>query len=102
MTKPQKHILVCASFRTAGPHRGVCHSKGSLGLLQYLESELSDRGLSGVNVSSTGCLKACDRGPVMVVYPDNVWYGGIESEADVDALIDALASGKTVKERELS
>ena len=39
--------------------------------------ELSDRGLPDVIVSSTGCLKACDNGPVMVVYPENWWFGRV-------------------------
>ena len=94
MKKPEHHILVCGSFRAAGAPQGVCHKKNSLGLLQYLEQELADRGLTGVSVSSTGCLKACDNGPVMIVYPENWWYGRVESEAAVDAIIDALEEGR--------
>jgi (2Fe-2S) ferredoxin len=93
MEKPSKHILVCASFRAGGEPQGVCHKKGSIQLLPYLESELSDRDMEGVTVSVTGCLKACDRGPVMVIHPDNTWYGKIESEQDVDQILDALEAG---------
>lgn len=92
MTKPNKHILVCGSFRASGAPQGVCHKKGAHGLLGYLETELSDRGMSDVSVTLTGCLKACDRGPIMVVYPENVWYGGIEGEEQIDAVLDALES----------
>ncbi len=97
MEKPATHILVCASFRASGAPQGVCHKKGSAGLLPYLEQEISDRGLDGVSVTATGCLKACDRGPVMVVYPGNVWYGGIDSEGAVDAVLDAIESGGVVE-----
>ena len=45
MTKPEKHILVCASFRLGGTPQGVCQKKGSTNLLGYLEGELSDRGM---------------------------------------------------------
>ena len=62
--------------------------------LQYLEQELSDRGLSDVVVSSTGCLKVCEEGPAMVVYPENWWYGRIESESSIDDIIDALEEGR--------
>lgn len=102
MKKPNKHIFVCASFRVSGEPQGVCHKKGSVGLLQYLEQELSDRGLSDVAVSCTGCLKVCDRGPAMIVYPDNIWYGKIENEEAVDAIIDALENGTVAEQYVLS
>jgi len=69
-----------------------------MSLLQYLESELSDRGLNDVAVSTTGCLKVCDRGPAMIVYPENWWYGHIETEASVDAIIDSIESGTPAAE----
>ena len=99
MKKPEKHILVCASFRASGAPQGVCHKKGSVGLLPYLESELADRGLAGVTVTATGCLNVCDRGPIVVVHPDNLWYGGIDSEGAVDEVLDALEKGEAAKGR---
>ncbi|MBI5605394.1 MAG: (2Fe-2S) ferredoxin domain-containing protein [Deltaproteobacteria bacterium] len=94
MKKPKHHIFVCASFRVKGDPQGICHKKNSQGLLQYLEQELSDRGLTEVVVSSTGCLKVCETGPSMVIYPENWWYGKIEGESDIDEIIDALEDGK--------
>jgi (2Fe-2S) ferredoxin len=41
-------------------------------------------------VSSSGCLKACTKGPVMVVYPDGHWVGGVDSHEKIDAILDAL------------
>lgn len=93
MKTPEHHIFVCGSFRANGTPQGVCNKKNSMGLLQYLEQELSDRGMAGVVVSSTGCLKGCDAGPVMVVYPENLWYGHVEDEGAIDEIIDALESG---------
>ena len=94
MEKPKNHIFVCASFRVSGEPQGVCSKKGSTGYLQYLQEGLSDRGLNDAIVSVTGCLKVCDRGPVMVVYPENFWYGRIESEEAIDEVLDALGAGK--------
>ncbi len=93
MEAPTHHILVCCSFRATGEPQGICHKKGSADFLAYIENELVDRGLDNVQVSSTGCLKVCDRGPAMVIYPENIWYGGVESEADIDAILDALEEG---------
>ena len=97
MEKPNKHIFVCASFRAGGEPQGVCNKKGSLGLMQYLQEGLSDRDMNDVAVSMTGCLKVCDLGPALVVYPDNVWYGNIEGESSIDEILDALSEGKTAE-----
>jgi (2Fe-2S) ferredoxin len=97
MQKPSKHIMVCASFRANGTPQGACAKKNSPDLLQYLESELSDRGMTDVMVSMTGCLKVCDRGPAMIVYPEGHWYGKID-EAAIDSILDAMEQGKVAEE----
>ncbi len=97
LQKPKHHIFVCASFRTKGEAQGVCNRKNSTSLIQYLESELVDRGLDDVLVSSTGCLKLCERGPVMMIYPDNYWYGEVDEEA-IDEILDALEEGQPAQE----
>ena len=98
MEKPNKHILVCCSFRASGEPQGVCYKKGSGDWLGYLESEILDRGMDGVMVSATGCLKVCDRGPAMVVYPDNTWYGGMSGEDDLDTILDAMEEGDVAED----
>jgi len=93
MDTPNTHLLVCASFRLSGAPQGACFKKGSGSLLAYLESEIADRGMDGVSVASTGCLKVCEQGPVMVVHPGNTWYGKVETEEDVDQILDAIEAG---------
>lgn len=93
MEKPGKHIFVCASYRVTGAPQGVCHKKGAINLLQYLETEIDDRGMDAA-VSSTGCLKMCEKGPVMIVQPDNIWYGNVANEAAIDEILDAMEEGK--------
>lgn len=92
MEKPKYHIFVCASFRTDGEPKGVCHKKGVIQLLPYLENEISDRGLDA-QVTSTGCMKHCEQGPVMVIYPQGIFYGKVDSEGAVDEILDALEEG---------
>jgi (2Fe-2S) ferredoxin len=95
MEKPEHHIFVCASFRADGEAKGVCHKKNSAALLPYIENEILDRGLDA-QITSTGCMKACDHGPVMVIQPKGLWYGNVESEDAVDEILDALEDGQTV------
>lgn len=94
MEKPDHHILVCASFRGTEA-KGKCIRKKSLQLIPYLEGELADRELNAM-VSSTGCLNLCEEGPIMVIYPQAHWYGGVTSEEAVDEILDSLESGKPV------
>ena len=91
MEKPQHHILVCASFRVAGEAKGACHRKEAVSLLQYLETEIIDRNLDA-RVSSTWCLKQCEHGPVMVIYPEGHWYGEVNEEK-IDEVLDAIGEG---------
>ncbi len=92
MSKPTYHLFLCSSFRKAGVQRGTCHRKGD-GLLQYLEEGVVERGIDAL-VSSTGCVKHCEKGPVLMVYPMGWWYGSVTEDA-VDDILDALEDGNS-------
>lgn len=96
MKKPEFHILVCNSYRVAGDAKGYCNKVGAGDLLQYIVEECNDRGLD-VAVSSTACLNVCSQGPIMVIHPNNYWYGGI-TEDRIDEILDALEEGEAVQE----
>jgi (2Fe-2S) ferredoxin len=92
MKKPTYHILVCNSYRIAGDSQGACNRKGAAQFIQYIMEGAADRGLD-VAVSSTACLNVCAQGPVMVVHPNNYWYGGITEDA-IDEILDALENNE--------
>ncbi len=96
MQKPDYHFLVCASFRGTEA-KGKCIKKESLQLIPHLEEELADRGLNAM-VSSTGCLKLCEEGPVMIVYPQGHWYRGVTSTDVVDEILDAIEENRVAEE----
>ncbi len=96
MDKPEHHIFVCASFRAGGDSKGTCNKKGSLNFLPYIENEILDRGMDAA-ITSTGCMKACDFGPVMVIYPEGLWYCNVMSEGIIDEILDALENGKVAE-----
>ena len=96
MNTPEFHILVCNSFRTDGPPKGVCNKKNASSLLQYLEQEIAERGIDAL-VSSAGCLKQCDNGPVIVVHPGNHWYGKVDEEK-LDDILDAMENGTVAED----
>ena len=95
MQKPTYHFFVCNSFRMKGEPQGACNKKGAPSLLEHLSTEILDRGLDA-QVSSCGCLKVCDRGPAMIVYPEGWWYGDM-TEAKIDEVLDALEEDRPVE-----
>ena len=93
MERPDHHILICSSSRMIGEPRGGCLRKNAPDLVQYIETEIADRGMEGVLVTNTGCMKLCDDGPILVVYPEGHWYGNVD-EAAVATILDALEEGE--------
>jgi (2Fe-2S) ferredoxin len=93
MKKPDYLILFCNSYRVAGDAQGACNKKGASSLLQYTSEACSDRGIDAT-VTTTACLNVCQQGPVMVIQPANLWYGGVAGEEEIDEILDALEEGK--------
>jgi (2Fe-2S) ferredoxin len=95
MKKPQYHFFLCNSFRMNGEAQGSCNRKGASDLLQYLQNEITDRGLDAI-VSTTSCLNVCEKGPILVIYPKEWWYFEL-TEEKVDAILDALEQDQPVE-----
>ncbi len=54
-------------------------------------------GLEGVRINSAGCLDRCELGPVLVVYPEEIWYR-CRTRDDIDAVLtEHLQGGNPVK-----
>ncbi|MBC8014534.1 MAG: (2Fe-2S) ferredoxin domain-containing protein [Sporomusaceae bacterium] len=95
MNKPKHHIFVCTSSRINGQQKGYCHTKGGVDLVMKFMEEVEERDLGGeVFISNTGCLGVCEKGPIVVVYPDNVWYGSVTVD-DVEAIMEEHIEGGT-------
>lgn len=59
---------------------------GAKPLWDRLQSKLSTQAMSRVGMTATGCLGFCRAGPLMVVYPQGIWYAP-RTEADIDEII---------------
>jgi len=66
----------------------------------YAKQRIKDLGLSGkgkMRVNKAGCMDRCDEGPIVVVYPEAVWYTYVDRH-DVDEIIDShVVRGQIVK-----
>jgi (2Fe-2S) ferredoxin len=65
-------------------------------LSQGAHKELGIAGEGGVRINSAGCLARCDEGPVMVVYPEAVWYTYVDREDLEEILRRHLLEGRVV------
>jgi len=58
---------------------------------------MGDKIAGKVRINSAGCLDRCAQGPVIVVYPEAVWYTYVDQE-DIDEIVEShLAQGKVVE-----
>ncbi len=47
--------------------------------MKYLRGEATRAGLEAdIRINKAGCFSRCGHGPMMVVYPENVWYHGVQ------------------------
>lgn len=94
----QHHVFICMNQRDDG--RPCCADRGAQAAQQHAKRRIKQLGLSGagkVRINQAGCLDRCDEGPVMVVYPEGVWYTYVDN-TDIDEIIDShLIDGKVVE-----
>lgn len=95
----QRHVFVCINERSADHPRGSCKAKGGVDVRDQLKSELKKRGISKiVRANNSGCLDQCERGVTVVVYPEQVWYGGVTVD-DIAEIVDKHIIGGEIVTR---
>jgi (2Fe-2S) ferredoxin len=89
------HLFVCTQQKPEGVPS--CPANGSLAVLDALDREIQTRGLgSDLQLTTCGCMGLCEEGPVMVVYPEGVWYQRVQP-SDIPEIVEQhLCDGKPV------
>ena len=90
-SKYERHVLVCGGTG--------CTSSGSPKIIAELEKEFAEKGLKDkVQIVKTGCFGLCERGPIMIVYPEGSFYSRVKVE-EISRIVDEhLIGGNPVKE----
>ena len=95
--KPEKHLFVCANERPIGG-KPSCGARGAGDVFAALQQAVGARPeLWGrVAVTSSACLGPCFEGPNVVVYPDGVWYRGVQARDSAEIVREHLIEDRLV------
>ncbi len=88
------HVFCCANTRPQGHPRGSC---GGGELRFHMKERAEELGLDRVRINSAGCLGRCDDAPVVVVYPQGIWYRCASREDADQVLTSHIRDGKPVE-----
>lgn len=98
MSHYKHHVFFCCNQRDSGAR--CCADHGAQDLRDYAKKKVKELKLSGpgkTRINQAGCLDRCDEGPVLVVYPEAVWYTYVDRE-DIDEIIsEHLQHGRVVE-----
>jgi NADH:ubiquinone oxidoreductase subunit F (NADH-binding)/(2Fe-2S) ferredoxin/Pyruvate/2-oxoacid:ferredoxin oxidoreductase delta subunit len=76
-----------------------CEALGVKGVLKAFKEEFAKQGLEGkIEIKETGCLGFCEKGPRIVVYPEEIFYFGVKA-TDVPAIVSKTVVNKEIVER---
>jgi (2Fe-2S) ferredoxin len=94
----QRHVFVCCNQREGG--KTCCNNHGATEVRAYAKNKIKAMELAGpgkLRINLSGCLDRCEEGPVLVVYPEAVWYTYVDKE-DIDEIIEEhLVHGRVVE-----
>ncbi|MGB4373803.1 MAG: NADH-quinone oxidoreductase subunit NuoF [Halanaerobiales bacterium] len=86
----RSHVLICTGTG--------CVSSGAGKLKEKLTAELEERGLQKeIKVVDTGCHGFCEKGPIVIVYPEGVFYCQVTEDDINDIVEEHLLKGRIVE-----
>lgn len=86
MSYYDQHLFLCINRRDSG--KNSCAQRGSEALFVYLKEQIKKLPNKGqrLRVNRAGCLGRCSEGPVLVIYPEGIWYH-CRTHQDIDEII---------------
>ena len=76
-----------------------CHASGASGIIETFEDEIKEQGLEGdVEIRITGCHGFCEKGPIVVVYPDKVFYPNVKTVDISRILSETVAKNEIIED----
>lgn len=98
MSYYDKHVFFCVNQREPG--FACCNNHKAQEARDYVKRKMKALNLTGagkIRINTAGCMDRCKEGPVVVVYPEGVWYTYADY-SDLDEIIDEhLQNGRIVE-----
>lgn len=92
------HVFFCLNERPDG--QDCCAQHGASAAFEHCKQAVKAAGLAGaggVRVNRAGCFNRCSAAPVLVIYPEAVWYTFVDN-SDIDEIITShLQNGRIVQ-----
>jgi len=92
------HVFFCLNRRDDGA--ACCCDHDAEGMFDYAKRRIKAldlNGEGGVRVNRAGCFDRCDEGPLLVVYPEAVWYTFVDQDDIDDIIASHLQNGRVVE-----
>lgn len=95
--KFHRHVFLCIGD-------SCCTSEVGQKAWEALKKELKDRNLSlsdspaACYRTKVQCLRVCNGGPIVVVYPEGTWYGGMTADRIPQFVQEHLIDGKPIED----
>ena len=97
MSHFEHHVFFCCNQRDEGEM--CCNNLGATEAQTYAKDRINQLKLKGkgnIRINKSGCMGRCEEGPVIVVYPEGVWYSYVDTD-DVEEIIqEHLIHGRIV------
>jgi (2Fe-2S) ferredoxin len=97
MTYFKHHVFFCTNERDDGAK--CCGALGGQAMRDYIKKKIKALDMNGegkCRINSAGCMDRCSEGPLLVVYPEAIWYTYVD-EQDIDEIIsEHLQNGRVV------
>lgn len=89
------HLFFCTHSRDDSTAH--CEEHGAQSMRDYAKQRVKELKLKKVRVNNAGCLNRCKLGPMLVIYPEGIWYR-YENKEDIDEIIEShLIQGEIVE-----
>lgn len=98
MSYYKHHVFFCCNQRAEG--ESCCNNLGATEAQTYAKDRIGQLKLKGkgkIRINKAGCMDRCDEGPIIVVYPEEVWYHYVDKEDIEEIIQEHLVQGHVVE-----
>ncbi len=93
----ERIIYICCNERDDEQLKPSCGKKGSKALVECFQTALDEREIHDIEVVENKCLGACQNGPTVFIYPDNIWYGHVTPDDVKEIVTEHFAKNRPLK-----